>query len=163
MNEHDDTYEIETPDELRGIESALDRLGVAERASAPRGLEARVHRGIRGADDATSRPLPMHRRRTSARVAARLTALAALVAVVGGAWVALLSTNHAPPPSDTGVRLVSLEQSVDDLLALEALLDEMASVDTTAAQDEADEIDTMIGSPWDMIEKLDAAMGEEAI
>ncbi|MEZ6242822.1 MAG: hypothetical protein R3B57_07235 [Phycisphaerales bacterium] len=164
MNEHD-TYENGTPDELRGIESALNRLGDAERASAPHDFEARVLERVRAGADEAPRSIPIHRHRTTARprVVARLSAIAALLAVVGGAWFALQRTTSTPPAADNGIRLVSLEESVGDLLAAESWLDDMTSVDTTAAQDEADQIDTMIGSPWELIDTLDAAMGGEAI
>ncbi len=167
MNEHEKTEQSTTPPELHGIESALDRLGARERASAPAGLEDRVLAGVRATLDAPPRSIPIHRHRAGSRggLGRRLGAIAAAVAVVGGAWIALIATRSPEPTTMAGpeIRAVSLEAGVEDLLALEALLDEMQSVDTTAAQDEADEIDSMIGSPWDLMDTLDAAIGEEAI
>lgn len=165
MNDHlHDNGASATPEELRPIEASLDRLGQAERDAAPFDLEDRIGASLDDALHPEPRTIPMRRHRPRRRVLPHALALAAAVAVVGVAWLALNPpAPHAGGPTEPEIALASLEQGVDDLLALDELLDELGGPDTALATEKADEIEGMRSSPWELIESLDTAMSEESI
>jgi hypothetical protein len=113
MKQHDH----HTPEDLRGIELALDRLARAERAAAPAGLEMRLAAAT--APDLTAEPLQIAvaQRSTSAlpfRLAASLLVAGGLVAVM----ISRLNTSPVPVNESHVVTLIALEEDVELWLTL---------------------------------------------
>ncbi len=91
------------PAELVAIAAELDRLGVADRAATPAGLEARVFDASREAFVHGDSPV-VYSFASRSQWTTRLFRIAAMVAVVGGVGLAWWATRPPVLPVDSGQR-----------------------------------------------------------
>lgn len=138
-----------TPTDLVGMESALDRLAVAERASAREGLEDRLFGASRGViAQSTDAPAPI---RFPVAGCWRLAAAVALLAgagVLATAWLTTRPAMTVPAPNGLATETptaVAEPINADDLRG--ELEDLLASYDAVESADLADASPTS-GTFW---------------
>ncbi len=158
------TNEHTTP-ETDPIAQRLDALGAIDRASAPGSFERRIADAAMDAQSSAQTPAPIQigARRVWLRP---VGALAAAVLVVGAGAAAWFTLRPSPTPAtntESITQLASLEQDVDDLLALADLLDEHAGSWSGQLRSDADSLGDSIGRTWDALGTIADEYVEESI
>lgn len=143
---------------LDRVAARLDALGARERSRPDDGFEGRIVQGaMRALDESAPAPIEIRARRVWARP---IGALAASVTLVGAGALVWLGSRPTHGENAGGAPLATIEQEVDDLLALTELIDEHAGLWTDELRSDADALDESIGRTW---ETLGVSLTEESI